>query len=441
MHLHGLTLPEAQNRRIHVAQKLQLPLRAVRVEAHPSGRADLCHVAITRKDPFSIDIPWDGPYNPGACISEPIVCGVYEDSKVATFTVVHKHFLVMGMTDVGKSKLWQTIYGEILNRRNVAVIYADAAKGEQTVGPLREGLAHVILSEGGIHNLVSKLNGLIRERTDILANEGLDKWHPRSSLEYLIVHVEEVGGIAGRTFVKLAERARSAGISLILSLQRASSDRMNTSVRYNLGTSMCFGTKDVVDSQFALGKATIQAGACPHEWGSRKKGQFYLEDDSIDTYRFPIPIKSLWLGEGYRTKLASVVSSGEQYRSQPSRSTKAFVESLSIRQTQEVSKDRTMHMLPSTGNNLGTTDQRISMVSDRQSISTEDARMRVAEWVTNQGMGMQFSFSQAKEALCTPQATDRGQAWLNVELKRLLSASSTPRVERLGSGIYRVISC
>lgn len=428
-------------RRIHVAQKLQLPLRAVRIEAHPSGRADLCQLAITRKDPFETQIPWNGPYNPGSCISKPIVCGVYEDATVATFTIVHKHILVMGMTDVGKSKLWQAIYGEVLSRKNVAVIYADAAKGEQTVGPLREGLAHVILSEGGIHNLVSKLNGLVRERTDILASEGLDKWDPTSSLEYLIIHVEESGGIAGRTFVKLAERARSAGISLILSLQRASSDRMNTSVRYNLGTSMCFGTKDVVDTQFALGKATIQAGACPHEWGNRRKGLYYLEDDSIDPYRFPIPIKSLWLGSNYRHGLSDVISNGKQWRSEPSDSTRNFIEALSVRKTDPSGTSKTMHMLPESSDSLRDSDHRISNSSQASVISTENARARVHQWVSSQGQGMQFSFAQAKQDLCQPNVTDRGQAWLNVELKRLLSAHSTPRVERLGSGIYRVISC
>lgn len=350
----------------------------------------------------------------------------------------------MGMTDVGKSKLWQTIYGEVLNRKNVSVIYADAAKGEQTVGPLREGLAHVITSEGGIHNLVSKLNGFIRIRTDILASEGLDKWHPRSTLEYLIIHVEESGGIAGRTFVKIAERARSAGITLILSQQRASSDRMNTSVRYNLGTSMCFGTKDLVDTKFALGSATIQAGACPHEWGNRKKGQYYLEDDSIDPYRFPIPIKALWLEEGYRRRLTHVVSDGKQWRRQPSDSTRNFISALSVQPTDSSGATKTMHVLPSTGDSLRDSNIGISNSSaGRELTSTDSAREAVATWVRNQGMGMQFSFDQAKRALCLPHTdvTGRGQAWLNVELKRMGAVGSDPRVERLGSGIYRVISC
>ncbi len=182
----GLTLADARKKRGAIASAAHLPLDAVRVEAHPSKRNDLAVVALRREDPFKRNWYWDGPRNVGASIAARIDCAVGQDGHVvgvylapdADLGRIGQHFLVMGLTGVGKSKLWQLIYGEALCRTEVAVILCDAVKGLQTAGPLVEGLTWFADTEKATKDVIASIPRLIRDRVAYLAARGLEDWQP-----------------------------------------------------------------------------------------------------------------------------------------------------------------------------------------------------------------------------------------------------------------------
>jgi len=98
---------------------------------------------------------------------------------------------------------------------------------------------------------------------------------------------------------------------MVLSLQRATSDRMGTSTRYNLGGTMCFGVRDKRDAALALSEYTIKSGAEPHHFQDRLPGRLYLEATGIDPRMFAHQIQTDWIN--VRT-LESVVDAGAIHR-------------------------------------------------------------------------------------------------------------------------------
>jgi hypothetical protein len=80
--------------------------------------------------------------------------------------------------------------------------------------------------------------------------------------------------------------ARSAGISVIISLQRPSATSMPTDVREQLGGVLCFGVKGSTTADMALPDDVRDAGARPEAWENRKPGYNYLVAPGIDEERY-----------------------------------------------------------------------------------------------------------------------------------------------------------
>lgn len=446
------TFEDARRARGLIAARAHLPLGAVRIEKHPSGRHDLAVVAMVREDPFKRRWYWNGPRRLGMSIVDPIDIGVAQDGEYTPIYIagdgdrIGQHFLVMGMTGVGKSQAWRMVYADVLTRVDVAVIYADAVKGLQTAAPIIDGLTWFADTDASVKQVIRAIPRLISDRVAYLASLGLDDWEPDCGLEYLIIHIEEVAGIANRNFVKLAERARSAGISLVLSLQRASGDRMNTSVRYNLGASMCFGVRDIVDTKFALMQQTIDMGADPHTWQNRRRGMFYLEADGSDVARFAIPNKTLWLR--HRNDLVECVKQGARHRCELSDVTVRALGSDFAQYRRDLARGETHWQRVQSGlivptleidaSEDGEIEMRDVAVNDEVEarVSTRAADQIVWAWIEarREKGGEPFTFGEIKEAVLPK--IERSPTWLNLRLKKLIDDGKLPSKDR--SNLYRV---
>lgn len=428
-------------RREEIARGLKQPLRAVRVEPHHTKRVDLAVIAVTPNDPFKQRHDWAGPHKPGETIAEGIGFATSEDSErvevyLAGNTKLERngqHHLVMGISGSGKSKAWQAIYGSALCRRDVCIILADPAKGLHFAGPLIEGVTWFIDNDTAAGRLLKRIPQLIIDRQNWLTDRGLDEWEPGCGLEYLVIHFEEAAGLARYAFIKLAERARSAGIDLVLSLQRASGDRINTSVRYNLGASMCFGTRDLVDSRFALMEQTILAGANPHTWQNRKRGQFYFESDGIDPAKFSIPNKTDFVTTA---AIREAVASGAKYRMTVSDVTaKALGHEFA-----EYHRDKIAGRKPWLKRDSGLVvptpepaTQRVAVavangVNDDR-VTTKAANAILASWLEEKRANGEtsFTFTEAKAELLP--RVERSATWLNLRLARLIKMGLLPDKE------------
>lgn len=298
----GHTVEDAKRARDKFAGIAGLPTSQVHVSDVEDGRADRATVTFVRRDPFKQKVPWAGPELPGQSIGELITYGTYQDTTRAGLYLGGynggslQHFQFMGGSGTGKSKTAQAIYGSAISRRDVNIIAGDPIKGLQTLEPLAEGLAIFADNMADCKKLIDRLNHVITVRTNYLTSKGLSHWVPGCGIKLEIFHLEEfarfnkVGAL-----VELTEAARSAGIMFGFSLQRASSTRQKTDIRFNLGGSLCHGVHDPVDARFALSEYTLNAGATPWHWQDRYPGRHYLEAHGIDPRKFAMPIETDWV--------------------------------------------------------------------------------------------------------------------------------------------------
>ncbi|MEU6967349.1 plasmid transfer protein TraB [Kitasatospora aureofaciens] len=284
-----------------LAGALRVAKNAVRTLPNPD---DSSRVALTvvPHDLLKAGAVYPGPSYPGGSIADPVHTGIYEDgAHMAMFfpgdpeaSRNAMHLLIMGMTGSGKSEGGLTALTEVVTRRDVIVWASDPAKAEQTLGPLLPAIDWAALDIKSTKAMVNALKAVIPARTAWLAKYGYKQWEPACAetqadgspgMPYLLAWFEEAAKslreIDEDAFTGPAQEARSAGISIVISLQRASHTQMSTDTRASLGSSWVFGLRDDRDAQFALSDEALDAGASPQAWKDKKPGYCYLTANGI----------------------------------------------------------------------------------------------------------------------------------------------------------------
>ncbi|WP_327678561.1 plasmid transfer protein TraB [Kitasatospora sp. NBC_00458] len=284
-----------------LAGALKVAKNAVRVvpDSEDSSRATL---TVVPHDLLKAGVPYPGPSHPGGSIADPVHVGIYEDgADMAMFFPGDPeagrnamHLLGMGMTGAGKSEGGLTALTEVSTRRDVIVWASDPAKAEQTLGPLLPALDWAALTVDDTKAMITALRAVIPARTSWLARYGYKQWEPACAetqadgspgMPYLLAWFEEAAKTIRETdddvFTGIAQEARSAGVSLVVSLQRASGSQMSTDTRASLGSSWVFGLRDDRDAAFALPDEALDAGAAPQAWRDKKPGYSYLVANGI----------------------------------------------------------------------------------------------------------------------------------------------------------------
>src|SRR5690606_15598369 len=115
-------------------------------------------------------------------------------------------------------------------------------------------------------------------------------------MPYLVTWFEEAANtlraIDDDIFTGIAQEARSAGMSLIVSMQRASGYQISTDTRASLPSALCFGLNDDRDATFALPSDVLDAGANPAAWGNKRPGYCYLCAAPIHEDRWSTPSRT-----------------------------------------------------------------------------------------------------------------------------------------------------
>ncbi|MCI3246336.1 hypothetical protein [Streptomyces spinosisporus] len=289
-----------------LASALGVPENAVRWEKDPedAGRGQY---VIVPEDMLKEPTPWPGPSCPGGSIADaPVPVGIYEDGPVCAIWFNGdeetgrnaQHYQVMGMTGAGKSQGGRVALVDLMTRRDVVLWLLDPSKGAQTFGPILPGADWAALSMSECQAVINVLPNVITARANQLGEHGYDQWTAeagaRLNMPYLIVWFEEVAKLFrdGVDLAPIAQEARSAGISLVFSLQRSSHTSMDTDVRANIGGAGVFGTNSATDSGFALSDDTMDAGARPEAWKNNKPGYSYWEAAGLDEARFATPTRT-----------------------------------------------------------------------------------------------------------------------------------------------------
>ncbi|MGP3950089.1 plasmid transfer protein TraB [Streptomyces sp. 7N604] len=295
-----------------LASALDVPPNAVRHQADPDS-ASRGEITVVPHDLLKNTVPCPGPSHPEGSIADPVHVGIYEDGTIAVLYFPGDpktgrnamHLLVMGMTGSGKSEGGLTALAEVLTRRDVAVWASDPAKADQTLGPLLPALDWAALDMTSTKAMIEALHAVIPARTRWLAKYGYKEWVPACAetqadgspgMPYLLAWFEEAAKTIRETdddvFTGIAQEARSAGVGLVVSMQRASGNQVSTDTRASLGSSWVYGVRSDRDAQFALDGEVLDAGAAPHVWKDKKPGYCYLVANGIPETFWATPARS-----------------------------------------------------------------------------------------------------------------------------------------------------
>ncbi|MEV0174999.1 plasmid transfer protein TraB [Streptomyces sp. NPDC050803] len=302
-----------------IASALDLPTSAVRYSPDPDSarRGDL---VIVPEDMLSETVEWEGPSNLGGSIADPLVIGRYDDGAPLLLWLPGDpeegrnatHVLIAGGTGSGKGDAALNLQTEILSRRDVLLWLSDP-KMFQDFRTLLPGIDWA--AEGGTPTevMVAAVETVIPARTRWLGSHGYRQWVRAAAevqndpahtcradgracgcagMPFLVTWFEEAANtlraLGDDAFTGIAQEARSAGVSLIVSLQRPSYDQMSTSTRASLPSVIALGC-DPRDEDFSLPETVIDAGAHPGAWGNRRPGYCYVVSPGIDEARYPSP--------------------------------------------------------------------------------------------------------------------------------------------------------
>jgi hypothetical protein len=316
-----------------IASALDVPTTAIRVQHDPDS-ARKGQFVIVPEDMLKTPTVWPGPFAPGESVAVPLRLGVYDDGSDLVLPLLDAiHLLVMGMTGSGKTEGAVDILLEILTRNDVAVWLADAAKAGQDFQPLVPALDWAALDTPSAGAMVDAVQAVIPARTAWLRDHSYRAWEPAAArtqtnpahscaaagacgcpgMPYLLAWFEEAAKLLRElgddVFTGIAQEARSAGVSLVVSMQRASGYQLSTDTRASLPAAMCFGVRGD-DAGFALPEEVLDAGANPAAWGNKRKGYVYLVSAGVDEDLYANPARTFWTGppaEGSYERMARYV--------------------------------------------------------------------------------------------------------------------------------------
>lgn len=289
-----------------MASELGISPNSIRIVADPDN-ASQGEMVFVPKDMLAESAPWPGPSSPGGSIVEPVVVGRYEDGtpEQLWFPFDEKtkrnatHFLVAGMNGSAKSTGMSFAIVDALTRRDCIVWGIDPSKGQQTFGPFLPYMDWTAMTTAEGEAAIDALsNGVITARADALGRAGFKNWTPEAfeklGMPYMVVLIEEAAKFfrEGTEMEGMVMEARSAGITIIISLQRPSATSMPTDVREQLGGVLCFGVKGGTTADMALPEDVRDAGARPEAWENRKPGYNYLVAPGVDEERYAMKART-----------------------------------------------------------------------------------------------------------------------------------------------------
>jgi hypothetical protein len=292
-----------------IASLLDVPVDQVQTTVLDEGgrRARLDVVA---DDPLRQPLLWAGPSNPGASIAEALLLGGRRDITPMKIWLpgdqdkdrAATHLLITGMSRAGKSTAGRGVLTEILSRVDVDVVVLDTFKGAQFVAAFRghPRVQEIITEPARAKAYITSLDDEIRRRTDELGEGGWEQWAPGCTwldgtpMHLLVVHIEEAQHTVGqmRALARVAQGGLSAGVHLIVSLQRAIDANLLTDIRQQMGAVWAFGVKRGDEKYSGLPEEMLVMGAAPQQWEANHPGYSYLTAPGVPLETALVPGRS-----------------------------------------------------------------------------------------------------------------------------------------------------
>ena len=250
-------------------------------------------------------------------------------SGESIFTRIDKtpHLLIAGSTGSGKSVCVNTIITSILlkNRPDkVKLIMIDPKMVELSI---YDGIPHLLTSvvtdpikaADVLHKVVLEMENRYREfaRARVRNMEGYNKIAAKDSdykeLPYIVVIIDELADLmmvsskeVEESIARIAQKARAAGIHMIIATQRPSVDVITGVIKTNIPSRIAFAVSSSIDSRTILDKS----GA---ETLLGKGDMLYLSADSSK----PVRIQGAFLSDEEVEKVVDYVKSQSEAQYDP----------------------------------------------------------------------------------------------------------------------------
>ena len=305
---------------------LNLAAKDVRIEAPIPGKSligieipNTVNELVTMKEVFINDED-----------NSPLSVALGKDvSGESIFTRIDKtpHLLIAGSTGSGKSVCVNTIITSILlkNKPNkVKLIMIDPKMVELSI---YDGIPHLLTSvvtdpikaADVLHKVVLEMENRYREfaRARVRNMEGFNKIAAKDpdykELPYIVVIIDELADLmmvsskeVEESIARIAQKARAAGIHMIIATQRPSVDVITGVIKTNIPSRIAFAVSSSIDSRTILDKS----GA---ETLLGKGDMLYLSADSSK----PVRIQGAFLSDEEVEKVVDYVKSQSEAQYDP----------------------------------------------------------------------------------------------------------------------------
>lgn len=434
------TIEDAQKYKKHLASLFKAPKNAVRIEPDRND-ASRGKFTIVRRDLLNEVIKYEPSFEP-TNPNDKMLIGKYENGDPAEFNLHSPrlgavHMLIQGMNGSGKSEFAKVIFARAFQHRNSAVIVIDITKGNQTLNLARKGL-HLVISEEAIAEaLFKRFSRTIKDRADELGRLNKTKWDEESGLTFLYFHIEEASGLIANNpaFIKMMETARSVGIAITASLQRASHVAVDTAARAQFSAVVCFGVQDIADATFALPDDVIASGADPSVWRNSSPGYAYLVHPEVDRGKWTTPLRSSLISDDELLEAAEarIIEPIDPITMKSLKDIfEACDKSKESVQSDTVVNDTEEEQLAELESQFS--DSFLSFDTPKPQISYQDAMEVLLNKISNFKDQGKLEF-QAPEVADVLLETGRSRAWLHKALGRLVDDGSLTKEDF----VYRIV--
>ena len=289
----------------HTAPALAVHYRLGKVRVDFNHRdASVVYLKMIKGSPLSDGVlTWPG--NPGGFRSvwDRIPIGIDEDGEIVTVSLWELCFLIGGEPGSGKSVFLANLLAFLIQEPSVRLYIFD--------GKPPELLSWKALTEGFVDTNISRaiamldhLHALMSERQEILKDLGLKKVTTDLGLGVVAVVIDELPYYVSNSDTKAAKefsgklrdlmsRCRAAGIVVILTAQKPSTDTVPSFIRDVAPMRLAFrcSTRDASDTILGSGWATNGFSASSIPLADRGVG-FLLSDSGT-----PVLFRSFWIDD------------------------------------------------------------------------------------------------------------------------------------------------
>lgn len=298
------------------------------------GRSTLRFV---HTDPHNEWKKWPGLSHPGGTYTDPIRTSYYSTGEVQWYSFVktpegYQSKVApgfkntndtfkggQGATGSGKSGGSALETGEVLSRRDVAVVYVDTAKLMQNAGWCLEFCSLAAGSKPASRSLFNALRKLGEHRARKLGEAGVRNFTSEAALRlgrpWVHIYADEFDVAAQSADLEwLATKGRSLGFRISYTLPRAVGDKLSTDVRAATGMWEQYGITQDYDKGFVLSAETMEAGANPEAFGVSRPGVHYLDRCSaIKPAMWAVDCRTYMTDEDYGDLRAAVIAARKTF--------------------------------------------------------------------------------------------------------------------------------